>query len=248
MKHIELIVEIGINWGGDLLLAKRLIETVKTVGANTAKFQLYDPRKLFPNGEVIARGRNWYEDILWMKDFGEKEVKELKNYCSELDLDFLCSSFDLEGLAILERIGVKRHKIATRMNQNFNYIQAVIDTGKEILLSCELDWSVPTPPFYLPLYRTKFLYCVPEYPTPLNHLSIPLFKRLEGNIEGWNGFSDHTIGPEASMIAMARGATIVEKHFSLDPSSKAGPDHICSASPEEMRRLVEFARKVEQIL
>jgi len=238
MSNITIIVEAGINHNGNMDTAKELILRAKYAGADVWKTQIYDVAKMFPNKQVMAQGKNWYDKVL-KTQLNKEHVLELSNYCKRLDIEFMASAFDIERLGWLEEIGVKRHKLATSVNKNRAIIEAMIATDKEILYSCQscLRPNVPQYP------KMKFLYCIPKYPTSLKDLYLT-------NVDfgfAFQGFSDHTIGIEASMVAMSRGALIIEKHFCLKRDN-SNPDMICSIEPHELKELVSFARKVEEIL
>lgn len=222
-----IIAEAGINHNGSMALARLLILRAKLCGCNAAKFQVYSVDKLFPDKQILAQDKNWYKEVKGT-ELTKNQVIDLADYCAHEKIEFLASAFDLERLGWLEEVGVKRHKIATRMNQNREYIDAVLATGKETLISSQ------TPVPYHSMFRP--LYCIPEYPTPPEHLKLPDFNC------NWKGFSDHTIGIEAAMMAISKGATYIEKHFTIDRHDTSGPDHICSSEPAEMKKLVEFAR------
>lgn len=234
---VTIIAEAGINHTGDMNLAKEMVCTARSVGADVFKTQLYDVDKVFPNGLIMAQGRNWYNEVK-KTQFSKEQVFALAECCRSHKIEFMASAFDLERLSWLEEIGVKRHKIASRMNLNREHLEAVISTGKEILLSCTLDYYSP---LSLPM-NTKFLYCIPQYPTPLTEVHLK-----DVDFQRYDGFSDHAVGIEAAMVAISRGARIIEKHFTLD-RALPGPDQICSANPKELKELVKFARKVEELL
>ena len=235
--NIEIIAEIGINWNGDMKLAKELIRLAKENDANAAKFQLYDVDASFPDKKIIAQGKNWYNEVK-KTQLTKEQTFQLAEWCKETDIEFMASASDLERVSWLEEVGVKRHKVASSMNKNKELIDAMVNTGKEVLLSCQRVYLA-----YIPTQSIKALYCIPRYPTQLNELG---FDSIEFP-EEFRGFSDHTIGIEASMIAMARGARIIEKHFCLKRDN-SNPDMICSIEPSELKQLVNFARKVEEIL
>ena len=240
---IEIIAECGINHRGDMKLAREMIDIAKSINIKIVKFQLYDVDALFPDKQIIAQNRNWYEEVK-KTQLTKEQVFELAGYCREVGIEFFASAFDLERLSWLEEVGVKRHKIATRMNQTEKYIIAVRKLGKPIIFSTNLPRTQIS--FW---YNT--LYCIPKYPAQLSDLEFNKIKfmntRKYANNYTFDGFSDHTIGPEASMIAMARGATIIEKHFCLKRDN-SNPDMVCSIEPNELKELVEFARKVEEVL
>lgn len=234
---IEIIPDIGINHNGDMKIARRLIWEAQQAGCRVAKFQLYDIDKLFPDKKIITQGRNWYNEVK-KTQLSYEQAKDLALYCHSLGIEFFASAFDSERLVWLEEVGVKRHKVATRVNTEVPLIRAMVNTGKPVLLSCTNRSSVFQSP------HISYLYCVPEYPTPLSSLK---FERINFPTQ-YQGFSDHTTGLEAAEIAIARGAVIVEKHFTLNKDSHEGPDHCCSIEPYELKRLVEFAKRVEEAL
>lgn len=246
MSKITIIAEIGINHQGRMSVAKELISQAKRCGADLVKSQLYDVDKLVPNKKIIAQGRNWYEEIKKTK-LSKEQAEELFQYGQQLGIEVFYSVFDLERLQWCEEIGVKRYKIATRWNQDKELIKAVITTNKPVFISLTQggsnDWYNDRITPQYELSQISQLYCVPEYPTELTKL----YFNLIDFTNKFQGFSDHTIGIEAAICAMARGAKVIEKHFTLD-RNMTGPDMICSMEPNELRELVRYARKFEEIL
>ena len=248
-NSILIIAEIGINWR-NMETAKKLIELAKENGADIAKFQLYDVDKSFSNKKIVAQHKNWYNEVK-KTQLTKEQTFQLAEWCKEVDIEFMASASDLERLGWLEEVGVKRHKVGSSMSENKELIEAMLNTDKEVII------SIPYGIFKFPYYKLpnqgkiKFLYCIPRYPTNLNTLDFTpgLFEDLKvaEYSKPFDGFSDHTIGIEASMIAMARGAKIIEKHFCLKRDN-SNPDMICSIEPGELRQLVNFAKKVKEIL
>ena len=239
-----IVAEIGICHNGDMARLKELIFRAKECGADIAKTQLYSPAELFPDKIVLARGKNWYPEVEKTELTKEKWFQFVE-WCKEAEIEPLASAFDFERLEWLEEAGVKRHKVATRMNQDVSYIGRLLDTGKEILLSCQ-PHTIPT----VFSSRINLLYCIPEYPAPIEsfHLSsIPFVAPLSYGRQ-FHGLSDHSRGIQVAQVAISRGAQLVEKHFTLDRNDSSGPDHLCSAEPQELRELVKFARQVPEIL
>ena len=246
MSKILVIAECGINGGGIIEINKELILRAKDAGADVAKFQLYDVDALFPDKQIIAQNRNWYEEVK-KTQLTKEQVFELAGYCREVGIEFFASAFDLERLSWLEEVGVKRHKIPNRYKSS-SILNAMRRTGKQIIIS-----TYPDDPFIewefwrgtcTAAHDYKFLYCVSNYPTELKDLH---FAEIKFDSNHFNGLSDHTIGIETSIIAMARGATIIEKHFCLKRDN-SNPDMVCSIEPNELKELVKFARKVEEVL
>lgn len=234
MSRVLIIAEIGQNHNGDTNIAKELIAAAKEMGADIAKFQLYDVDSIFPPSF------EWYREGK-EAELSKEQVAELANWCEKVGVEFMSSVFDLKRVKWCEEIGMKRYKIASRSIYDRELIRAIAATGRDIIASLGMYQGKR-----FPRINTKgkvdFLYCVSEYPTPVEHLNF-----LEIDFNRYSGFSDHTIGIEAALVAIARGARIIEKHFTLDKGMH-GPDHISSMEPAELKQLVDFSRRFERIL
>jgi N,N'-diacetyllegionaminate synthase len=232
-----IIAEIGINHNGSIDLAHELIRQAKICGADIAKFQFYDPYKIFgpqgsfPNAEALAQALT--------VQFGFEHARQLKAWCDQEGIEFMASVFDLERFEWTQTLGVSRHKIASRAAQDRELCDRVLATGQETFVSLGF-WSGEGVPYRQA--NARYLYCVPKYPTPYEDLELP--KSFADSV--YEGFSDHTIGIEASLVAVGRGARIIEKHFTLN-KGLPGPDHICSATPAELAELSRLARLMEKI-
>lgn len=224
MKKIEIIAEIGQNHNGDLALAIELIKQAKQAGADVAKFQLYDAKALFPK-----ENNPWYE-YNCKTELSFEQAQSLKEVCDEQQIEFMASAFDCERVAWLEELGVKRYKVASRSIYDTPLVDRLIDTGKPLIVSCGL-WKESKLPV---IPNASLLYCVCKYPTPLHEFDIENI-----DFSQYRGVSDHTEGLSASFASMAKGAMIVERHFTLDKSLE-GPDHTCSLNQEELKALCQF--------
>ena len=236
-NKIEIIAEIGQNFCGDMTLAYSLIEQAKSNGANYAKFQLFDSFELY--GEEKKTELNFPQaELLFV--FGKT-----------IGIEVFFSVFDIERVKWCEEIGVKRYKIAAR-NWDKSLWSAIEATRKPTIISVDNDnydkwgWSEDW----------QSLYCISKYPAHLGDLRFDA-GLFEGTGDGpdlseWeypathNGFSDHTIGLDASKIAMSRGAKIIEKHFAID--HETGVDAEWSMTPDELKELRRFADSVEECL
>jgi sialic acid synthase SpsE len=232
---MEIIAEIGQNHNGDMVLAKRLIAEAKAAGASVAKFQVYDARALFPK-----EGNPWF-DYNCTTELRRADVEDLAAECARVGVEFMASVFDIERIAWLEAVSIKRYKIASRSVNDSPLIEAIGATGKRMVVSLG-QWQKPDFPAIAAAGGVDFLYCVSKYPTELGdlHLASIDFTR-------YAGFSDHTIGTAAPMAALARGARIIEKHFTLD-KAMYGPDHSGSMTPDELSKLVAFRDALRQAL
>jgi len=228
---VDIIAEIGQNHNGDMNVAKELIRLAKLNGANIVKFQLYDAKALFPKENNI-----WYDYNL-STEITKEQFYILYDTCQKYDIEFMASVFDEERLEWLEEVGVLRHKVASRVIDDKILLKKIAGTHKETLVSLGM-WNQKDFPD-TSIKNVKFLYCKSIYPTPLDAYN---FDEIDFSI--YSGLSDHSIGTVASKIAIARGANIIEKHFTLN-KGMYGPDHICSITPNELSELSEFIKEVE---
>ena len=232
---MEIIAEIGQNHNGDMALARQLIHSAKENGADVAKFQLYDARALFPE-----EGNEWFA-YNCKTELSRDQIGYLADECRYVGIEFMASVFDVERIAWLEEVGVKRHKIASRSIRDAALIEALVATGKPLLVSLGM-WDGPDFPEIKNSADVGFLYCVSKYPTPLSGLHL---SRVD--FDTYSGFSDHTIGINASIAAMARGARVLEKHFTMD-KAMYGPDHSGSMTPDELAAINAFRNDLKQCL
>jgi N,N'-diacetyllegionaminate synthase len=223
----EIIAEIGQNHNGDMTVAAELIREAKRAGADVAKFQVYDARALFP-----PKAQNPWFDYNCSTELKRDDVFRLAELCEAAGIEFMASVFDIERIAWLEEVGVRRYKIASRSINDTELIAAIAATGKPILASLG-RWKQAAFPV-IRASRVDFLYCVAKYPAPLEEL------RLSSVDFGrYAGFSDHSIGVTAACSAFVLGARILEKHMTLDKSA-FGPDHGCSMTPQELASIHSF--------
>ena len=232
---IKIIAEIGHNHNGDMGLARELISAAASSGAHIAKFQLFDAKKLFSRV-----GNPWYEYNL-STELSQMQTSELASFCESQNIEFMASAFDVERLMWLENLNVKAHKLASRSLNDKTLIVKMLETQKPLLVSLGMWHGEEFPPWCVS-QQTYFLHCISEYPAPYEKLRLASI-----DFSKYSGFSDHSIGIQAACIAIARGAQIVEKHFTLD-KDLFGPDHQGSMEPDELRQLVQFTQSVEKCL
>jgi sialic acid synthase SpsE len=230
-----LIAEIGQNHNGNMRLARELIGAAKDCGADVAKFQVFDARRLFSRS-----GNPWYEYNL-STELRRDQVEELAELCDDIGIEFMASAFDPLRVSWLEDVGVHTHKIASRSINDDELLQAVAATGKDAIVSLGM-WEGSDRPVLPITAPVHFLHCVSQYPTPLDAV-----KLAQVDFTNLAGFSDHTVGCSAAFVAIARGARIIEKHFTLD-KSMYGPDHAGSADPDDLRAIADFMREARQCL
>ena len=232
---MEIIAEIGQNHNGDMKIAAEMIRRVKENGADAAKFQVYDAKKLFPK-----IGNPWYE-YNCKTELSRDNVCFLADECRKSGIEFLASVFDAERITWLEEAGVKRYKVASRSINDKGLLNCLAETGKPLLVSLGM-WSGKKFPDIRCSHKIDFLYCISKYPTPLSDVKL---SRVDFKL--YSGFSDHTIGISTALTALARGARIIEKHFTLD-TSMYGPDHESSMVPNELKTIDSFRRDLQEIL
>lgn len=248
---MEIIAEIGINHNGDMGLAREMIHAAQEAGADTAKFQYYDPEKVLDSEHPLLKP--WWNEILDTQ-LSPDDVAMLKDTCWEAGIAFLCSVFDPADVPLFEELGMERYKIASRSMYDRPLALAIAATEKPVLVSygCQKDYQHPAV-LRVPGCGNRSiskLYCVSKYPTQLEDLK---FICHDSDQEAWSvfeweyrGFSDHTIGTTAAIIAMALGAQIIEKHVTMD-KSLPGPDHVCSATFGELRAICKARDDVERM-
>ncbi len=229
-----IIAEIGQNHNGDMNTAKELIHAAKENGADIAKFQLYDVDSIFP------KDFQWYKEAKWSQ-INRAQLKLLKQICDEAGIEFFVSVFDTGRIKWAEDVGVKRYKIASRSIYEKGLVDAIAKTGKDIIVSLGM-YREESFPNIQTRGKVDFLYCVSKYPTLPQDLD---FGRVD--FKKYSGFSDHTVGVEAALVAVGNGARIIEKHFTLDKKMH-GPDHAGSMDPKDLRELSYYARKMETVL
>lgn len=232
---MEIIAEIGQNHNGDMSLAKKMIMSAKENGADAVKFQLFDARKVF------SKNNNPWFEYNCKTEITRDQVIYLAKTCKDVGIEFLASVFDTKRIDWLEEVGVKRYKIASRSIYDKELISGLCRTKKPLLISLGM-WKGRCFPVLPCKIRAQFLFCVSKYPAPLSDLHIG---RVDFN--KYYGFSDHSMGVSAAMAAFARGARIVEKHFTLD-KKMYGPDHKCSMVPDELRQLHNFRSDLKKLL
>ena len=230
MQRTFVIAEVGVNHSGSLSTAEWLIADAKAAGADAVKFQLFRDR---PEIEHLR--------------LSEPEIKCLAKFCAELGIEFLCTPFYLDAVAVIDPL-VRRHKVASGFLTDKAMLDAVWDTGKPVIVSTGMaDREAVLKATAGFLNDITLLHCVSSYPCPDDEASLLAISDLDDACKFPVGYSDHTRGILAPVAAVALGATIIEKHITLDKNAE-GPDHACSAEPEEFAEMVRQIRRVEVML
>ena len=218
-RDVTIISEVHPQFIGDKKELTRMILQSKIGGADFVKVQLYDSLKLFGD-----KKREYLE-------ISEKELKDINNYCKEIDINLTASIFNESMIDWCEKLDFKVYKIASRtVSENPELCKKIISTNKKIIISLGMyDFEKKGKPFEAE--NISYMYCVSKYPTSLLDIKMPDFDK-----SFFEGYSDHTIGVEAIMYAVSRGAKIIEKHFSNFKNLNVDTQmaHICSMNLDEL--------------
>ena len=254
---VFVIGEVGLNHNGNLSLAKRLIEVAAVCGANAAKFQKRDVANLAIRSVLDARddrfpefGRT-YREIREHLEFGREEYLELKHYCEDRQLVFLCTPFDVASVDFLEELGVSAYKVASHSVTNLPFLEYLSQLRKPVVMSTgmctleELDEGVAV--FKGEGTPLILLHCVSSYPQKAEESNLRMIEVLARRYQVPIGYSGHEIGYLPTLAAVGRGAVAVERHITLS-RSLTGFDHRLSLEPDELFRMVRDIREVEKVL
>ena len=245
MKSVEIIVDVGINHMGNMNIARKLIHDAAECRASICKFQWYSVQDLFNNPDKDTFRPDIYE-VLKPFELNEEKIEKLMYWCEEDGIEFMCSVFDNERFEKLDRMGVKKHKVASRVSKYDRLLaEKILKTGKQTFVSLGFGAE----PFDTKKYPNCYhLYCVAKYPAEYSDFKMP--KTFDWVDSDYYGFSSHASTPYPSMVALARGAKCIEVHFTMDKSMAALPggfDHICSLDKTELKQLVDFSKHAEKI-
>ena len=255
---VYIIAEAGVNHNGSLDLACRLVDAAKAAGADCIKFQTFRAQNLVSRNAGKAdyqkdtTGDGSQADMLTKLELSYDAFSRLKQYCEEVGITFLSTPFDLESAAFLDQLGVPFWKIPSGEVTNLPYLEALAKTGRPVVMStgmCEMD-EIEAALRVLREHETsdiRLLHCNTEYPTPFADVNLRAMETMRNAFGVEVGYSDHTKGIEVPIAAAALGATIIEKHFTLDRNMD-GPDHKASLEPEELAAMVSAIRNIEQAL
>lgn len=254
-KPAFLIAEIGNNHNGSLDFAKRLIEAAAEAGADCAKFQLRDMESLYANsGKAVSEdlGSEYTLDLLRRFQLSVDEMFEALDFTRQCGMVPLCTPWDLRSLDRLNQYGVDGFKIASADLTNHELLEAAAKTGKPLLISTgmSMEQEIQNSVFILKQKGASFvlLQCNSTYPAPMRDINLAYMDRLKEISNGpVVGYSGHERGYEVCIAAVARGAKIIEKHFTLDRKME-GNDHRVSLLPDEFAAMVKAIRNVEQAI
>lgn len=258
MSHVLIIAEAGVNHNGDIHLAKKLIDSASECGADIVKFQTFNPSSVVSKTASMAdyQKKNTgkeesQKDMLSKLALSGEDFVELKQYCDSIGIIFLSTPFDIESIHFLEPL-VPFWKVPSGAVTDYPYLRELAKTKKPVVMStgmCTLQ-EVKDAVNVLYEYGTTdltLLHCNTMYPTPYEDVNLRVMDTLQKEFHCKVGYSDHTRGIEVPVAAVAMGAEVIEKHFTLDRTME-GPDHKASLEPNELKQMVTSIRNIEQAI
>ncbi len=261
MQKTIIIAEAGVNHNGDINLAKKLIDAAAAAGADYVKFQTFKAEKIVSKQaqkaayqEATTGKEESQYDMIKKLELDVEAHQILQNYCIQKQIKFLSTAFDLESVDLLKPFDLDFFKIPSGEITNLPLLKKIAAQGKPVILSTGmatlgeiedclqllLDCAVSREDITI-------LHCNTEYPTPMQDVNLSAMNTIAAAFGVKVGYSDHTLGIEIPIAAVARGAVCIEKHFTLDKNME-GPDHRASLEPKELKAMVTAIRNIEKAL
>lgn len=262
LKHTIIIAEAGVNHNGDIAMAKQLIDVAAAAGADYVKFQSFKAESLVSEKAALAEYqkantknevKSQYE-MLKQLELSEASHFELKTYAESKQIKFLSTAFDVDYVHFLNQLGIDFFKVPSGEITNLPYLETIASTKLPVIISTgmadlkEIEEAIQV---FLNAGYSKseiiVLHCNTQYPTQPEDVNMNAMISIKNACGVKVGYSDHTLGLEASLAAVALGACVIEKHFTLDKNLR-GPDHLASLEPNELKQLVNSIRLTEKML
>lgn len=256
MNRTTIIAEAGVNHNGDLELAKQMVKTAKECGADIVKFQTAKLESLVskcaPMAEYQKENTGRVEsqmDMLKRILLSYDDFRILARYCDEVGIQFLSTPFDIDSVDFLSSLGCKLWKIPSGEITNLPYLERIGRERQPVILSTGMSTLNEIQEAINVLQdngagKITLLHCTTEYPAPFETVNLKAMLTLKEKFQMDVGYSDHTMGTEIPVAAVAMGATVIEKHFTLSRSME-GPDQKASLEPQELRIMVSAIRNIE---
>ena len=253
-----IIAEAGVNHNGDIKLAKKLIDVAVNAGADFVKFQTFNADRLATHAakkaeyqaQTTDRNETQHE-MLRRLELTPAMHHELIAHCKMRKIGFFSTGFDIESVDFLASLGQNLFKIPSGEITNLPYLRHIGRLGKPIILSTgmsnmpEIESAIKAlEQAGTPRSKITVLHCTTEYPTPMCDVNLHAMQSIQTELSVAIGYSDHTLGIEVAIAAVAMGATVIEKHFTLD-RNLPGPDHKASLEPAELKTMVSSIRNIE---
>lgn len=259
MNKVFIIAEAGVNHNGDIETAKQLVDVAAMAGADAVKFQTFKAENLVcknaRKADYQMETTDWEEsqfDMLKKLELTPAMHEQLIAYCKQKNIMFLSTPFDIDSLHYLIALGCEMIKIPSGEITNYPFLREVGKTKKKVILSTGMSMLKEVADAVKVLKDNgssdvTVLHCNTEYPTPYADVNLRAMLTLEKELKIPVGYSDHTQGIEIPIAAAALGASVIEKHFTLDKSME-GPDHKASLEPDELQAMVRAIRNIEDAL
>ena len=256
--RVFIIAEAGVNHNGSIDLAKKLVDVACSAGADAVKFQSFKAKNLATKHSQKANyqketniNRETQFEMLKKLELDKKKHNELISYCEKKKIIFLSSPFDLESVDLLNDLGLEIFKIPSGEITNLPYLRYIGKLNKKIILSTGMSNMDEVKNAFDILINSgtkknniTILHANTEYPTPMKDVNLRAMVSIGKELDIKFGYSDHTLGIEVDIAAVAMGATCIEKHFTLDKNME-GPDHKASLEPEQLKEMVRTIRNIE---
>lgn len=257
MQKVYIIAEAGVNHNGDLSIAKRLIDEAKKAGADAVKFQSFKAENLASKTAQKAAYQKQTTDAMQSQyemlkalELSHTDHLELIAYAKSAKIEFLSTPFDEESANLLFELGVSKFKIPSGELTNLPLLRTIAKFKKPIILStgmanmAEIKDALAVLTTYVSLEDITILHANTEYPTPFCDVNLKAMVSIGAEFGVKFGYSDHTLGIAVPIAATALGASVIEKHFTLDKTQN-GPDHKASLEPDELAQMVAGIRQIE---
>ncbi len=262
MSKVLIIAEAGVNHNGSIKNAFKLIDVAADAGVDYVKFQTFKTENLVSmtakkaEYQIQNTGNSLDSQFEMLKrlELSHDNHQLLIDYCKKKNIQFFSTAFDLESLEYLKNIGLDLVKIPSGEITNLPYLRKAAKLFKKVILSTGMstmeDISLAMQVFFnegITQENITILHCNTEYPTPMNDVNLKAMFYLQREFGTQVGYSDHTLGIEVPIAAVALGASVIEKHFTLD-NKMEGPDHAASLEPLELKQMVNAIRNIEQAI
>lgn len=257
--NVYIIAEAGVNHNGSFDLAKKMVDVAKDAGADCIKFQTFVAENLATKkankADYQKKTTDQHEtqlDMLKNLELTFDEFIKLSHYCNEKKIDFMSTAFDFQSMNFLEKLDVKKWKIPSGEITNLPYLIRIAKTNTPVILSTGMSTLNEVEEAIKILKRNgskeiTVLHCTTDYPTHYEDVNLSAMITMKNEFNLPVGYSDHTLGINVSIAAVALGATVIEKHFTLDRSMD-GPDHKASLEPLELKEMIMGIRNIEKAL
>ena len=263
MTHVTIIAEAGVNHNGSIEIARQMVDKAVEAGVDIIKFQTFKSEKLvsrsarqaeYQKKNIGKKSDDSQLSMLKKLELSEQDHKDLMTYCKQKGIKFFSTAFDMDSIEYLHSLNLGLWKIPSGEVTNYPFLKRIASYNERTILStgmCDLqDVRAAVDALYkngLSKENLTLLHCNTEYPTPFEDVNLKAMDALRKEFGVEVGYSDHTKGIEVPIAAVALGASVIEKHFTLDRNME-GPDHKASLEPDELKAMVSAIRNIEKAM